>query len=84
MKHLQTFESFLNEGRVSFKGKTISDLYKVIKNKKSVMIFVNGSYYSIDDPNELKNDLESDLVYGYDKDGEEHELEVADIEFIEI
>ena len=35
MKHIHTFENFLNESlnerRVTFKGKTINDLYNIIK-----------------------------------------------------
>ena len=89
MKNLQTFEEFLNESilnekRISFRGKTTNDLYRIVKNDPNSMVFANGKHYSILDPSEMRNDLKNDSTYVYDKDGEEYEIKVSDIEFIEI
>ena len=89
MKHIQTFESFLNETlinerRVSFKGKRINDLYRIIKDDSNAMIFANGKHFSVGDIDELKNDLQSDTVYLYGDDGEEAEVKIQDIEFIDL
>ena len=84
MKHIQTYESFLNERRVPFKGKKTNDLYRIVKNDPDAMLFVNGKHYSIMDPEEMKNDLQSDSTSVYDEDGGEHEVKIEDIEFIEL
>ena len=88
MKNLHTFEEFLNESlnerRVSFKGKTTNDLYKIVKNDPDAIVFANGKHYSILDPEEMKNDLKNDSTFAYDEDGGEHEVKIEDIEFIEL
>jgi Cdc6-like AAA superfamily ATPase len=88
MKNLQTFEEFLNESlnerRVSFKGKTTNDLYKIVKTDPDATIFANGKHYSILDPEEMRNDLKNDSTFAYDEDGGEHEVKIKDIEFIEL
>ena len=88
MKNLQTFDEFLNENlnerRVSFKGKTTNDLYKIVKNDTDAIVFANGKHYSIIDPEEMKNDLKSDTTFVTDEDGEEFEVKIEDIEFVEL
>jgi hypothetical protein len=75
--------SRLNEGRrVTFKGRVTNDLYNLIKSDPDAMIFSDGKYYTVD-PEELRHDLKSDLIYGTDEDGEEYEIQIRDIEFIE-
>jgi len=72
----------LNERRVTFKGRVTNDLYNLIKNDPNAMIFSNGKYYAVD-PEEMRHDLRSDSIYGSDEDGEEYEIQIRDIEFIE-
>ncbi len=75
--------SRLNEGRrVTFKGRVTNDLYNLIKSDPYAMIFSDGKYYTVD-PEELRHDLKSDLIYGTDEDGEEYAIQIRDIEFIE-
>jgi hypothetical protein len=47
-------------------------------------VFVKGNLYSIADPEEMRSDLQNNMTYVYDKDGEEIEILVSDIEFIEM
>jgi hypothetical protein len=81
---LSSINENLNERRVSFKGKTTNDLYKIVKNDPDVIVFANGKHYSIIDPSEMKNDLKSDTTFVNDEDGEEFEVKIEDIEFIEL
>lgn len=74
----------LNERRVKFKGKTINDLYNIIKVSPDSLVFSDGIFYSIGDIEELRNDLKSKTIYLQTKDGDEVEKDVQDIEFIEI
>jgi hypothetical protein len=74
----------LNERRVKFKGKTINDLYNIIKVSPDSLVFSGGIFYSIGDIEELRNDLKSKTIYLQTKDGDEVEKDVQDIEFIEI
>jgi len=88
MKHIHTFESFLNESRInerriSFRGKTTNDLYRIVKNDPNSMVFANGKLYSVE-PENMRHDLKSPYILGGDEDGEEYEIAVSDIEFIEI
>lgn len=88
MKYIKTFEQFIaesvvNEKRITFRGKKVSDLYKLIKKAEDVQIFANNKEYAVFS-NELKDDLNSDSFFALDKDGEEYEIDVKDVEFIEI
>jgi len=86
--YVPNFEEFLNESlnerRVKFKGKTINDLYNIIKVSPNSLVFSDGIFYSIGDIEELRNDLKSKTIYLQTKDGDEVEKDVQDIEFIEI
>lgn len=88
MKNLNTFEEFLNESlnerRVTFKGRTVNDLYRIIKDSPDSLVFSDGIFYSIGDMEELRNDLKSETIYLLTKEGDEVEKDVQDIEFIEI
>lgn len=91
MKNLQTFEEFLNESslnekrerRISFKGNKTNQLYNIVKGAENSMIFANGKHYSVD-VEEMRHDLQNPTVIATDEDGEEFEIKVSDIEFIEI
>ena len=79
-----TYNNSLAEGaigRTSFKGKTAKDLEKAIKNPDP-LVFAKNTYYTIDMGNMAESPL-SKVVYGTDKNGKEHEINVSDIEFIE-
>lgn len=91
MKYIKTFEQFMddrgdsiNERRVSFHGKTVNDLYRIVKTNPDSEIIVNGKSYNIIDIDEMKNDLKNDTTFGIDEDGGEHEIRVKDIDYIEI
>jgi hypothetical protein len=88
MKNLHTFEEFMNESlnekRVSFKGKKTNDLYRIVKDNPDALVFANGKMYSIIDPEEMKADLQNDSTFVNDEDGEEFEIKIEDIEFIEL
>lgn len=88
MKYLKTFEQFINESsinerRVNFKGNKASDLYKIIKDVDSVEVFVKGKHYGIES-DDIKHSLNDTIVFGFDKDGAEHEVKIKDIEFVEL
>ncbi len=83
-KTITVIEDGMNEKRISFRGKTTNDLYKIIKNDPGSMVFANGNHYSILDPEEMRHDLKNDSTFVYDEDGGEHEIKVSDIEFLEI
>ena len=87
MKNLQSFDEFLNENltenRIDFNGKTASDLYQIVKDDEFPLIFANNTYYSIEE-SELSDDLTSDSVICITKDGEESNVLVSDIEFVEL
>lgn len=72
----------LEEGRKPFKGKKVNDLYRIIKNESYPMIFANGMTLSVE-PDDLRSDLQNTSVIATDSDGEEIEVQVSDIEFIE-
>ena len=73
---IPNFNEYLNEKRISFKGKSVNDLYRIVKTSSNAMVFANGNYYSILDPDEMRNDLRSDSTYLTDKDGEEFEIKL--------
>lgn len=74
----------LKERRIPFKGKSVNQLYNIVKNEPNVLVFANGQEYSLLDTDEMKNDLNNTITYGYTKDGDEVELKVSDIEFITV
>ena len=95
MKYIKTFEQYnedsddsieLSEGikRVTFKGKTVKDLYNKIKSEDEVTLHANGKEYSINEIDELKKNLHDSRVIVNDEDGEEYTINVDDIEFINI
>ena len=69
--------------RIGFKGTTSNDVYRIIQGDENVMIFANGKHYGVDSE-EMRHDLQSSVVIGYDEDGGEHDIRVAVIEFIEM
>jgi hypothetical protein len=74
----------LTERRVGFNGKKVNQLYSIVKDEDTVLVFANGQYYSILDPEEMRNDLQNTETYVYTKDGDEVKIAVSDIEFLEI
>jgi len=73
----------VNEGRVTFKGKDASDLLKSSKGK-DIMVFVNNNLYSITQDLLSEEPRASKSIYGLDSDGEEKEIVIRNIEFIEM
>jgi hypothetical protein len=73
----------MQERRIPFKGKTTNDLYKIVKADANAMVFANGNHYSVDAEN-MRNDLRNPSIIVTDEDGEEFEIKVSDIEFIEL
>jgi len=73
----------LKEGRVSFNGTKADQLYRIVKDNENAMVFARGKHYGVD-AEDMLNDLQSLIIYGLDEDGGEHEINVADIEFIEL
>jgi len=95
MKYIKTFEQFLNnnsndnmsEGikKIKFKGKKVNDLYRIIKDNDTVMVILDkGKEYSIDDIDEIRNDLNASTIFCSDEDGKEVEINISDIQSIEI
>ena len=76
-------ESKLQERRIPFKGKTTNDLYNIVKADANAMVFANGNRYSVD-AEDMRNDLRNPSIIVTDEDGEEFEIKVSDIEFIEL
>lgn len=76
-------ESKLQERRIPFKGKTTNDLYNIVKADANAMVFANGNHYSVD-AEDMRNDLRNPSIIVTDEDGEEFEIKVSDIEFIEL
>lgn len=74
----------LKEGRrVSFKGTKVNQLYNIVKDEWNPMVFVNGKLYAVE-PENMRHDLQDTYVLGVDEDGEEYDIDVSDIEFIEL
>jgi len=96
MKYIKTFEQYMDDDsddnmsegvkRIKFKGKKVNDLYNILKptDNDDAMIFANHKEYSINDMDELRNDLHATTIFVNDEDGAEHEIKVSDIEFVEI
>ena len=83
-KRLMERAGLLKEGRrVTFKGTIVNQLYNIIKSDSNPMIFADGKPYSID-AESMRNDLQNHVVMGTGEDGEEAEINVADIEFVEL
>lgn len=83
-KTLMKRAGLLKEGqRISFKGTKTNQLYNIVKDEENAMIFANGKHYGVD-AEDMRNDLQNPVVIGMDEDGGEHEINVADIEFIEL
>lgn len=88
MKSIKTFEEFINENkinerRIPFKGTKTNQLYRIIKDVENATIFANNKNYTID-AESMRNDLQNSVVIAMDDDGEEFDVNVKDIEFIEI
>jgi len=54
MKNILSFDEFVNESkrevnekRISFRGKTTNDLYRIVKNDPGSMVFANGNLFYI-------------------------------------
>jgi len=75
----------LNESK-SLRGKTMKDLYKMIKGNEYAQILVNGSWYGIDVKHMDDQGWEpgDDFVYATDPDGEEHEIQLDQIETVNV
>jgi len=83
-KNERVVKSNISERRVKFAGKTVNDLYKLVKNNPGALIFSNGKLYSIENIKDMQSNLKSDVTYGYMDNGGEREIKIKDIEFIEL
>ena len=54
-----------------------------MKDDGDALIFANGQHYGIN-VEDMRNDLQNPTIIAIDDDGGEHEVDVADIEFIEL
>jgi len=82
-KTLMRRAGLLKEGRITFNGTKADQLYRIIKDDENAMVFANGKQYGVD-AEEMRHDLQNPVIIGYDEDGGEHDIRVADIEFIEL
>lgn len=82
-QRLQELAGIIREGRVPFKGTKTDQLYRIVKDEWNAMIFANGKLYAVD-PENMRNDLQNPVVIAVDEDGEEFDINVSDIEFIEL
>ena len=69
--------------RIEFRGNNSGDLFDAVKGMKNPQFFVNGKFYNIYDVTDLKQDSYFRYAYLMDEDGEEHEIKISDIEFVE-
>jgi len=74
----------LKEGqRIAFKGNKTDQLYRLVKDEENATVFANGKHYGVN-AEDMRNDLQNPVIIGMDEDGEEHDINVSDIEFIEL
>lgn len=83
-KGMRIAKATLNESEKAFKGRTMKDLYKMIKDAETAMILANGAEYAIDVAylDSQGWDAKDDFVYATDPDGEEHEIQLDQIETV--
>ena len=77
----------LKEGqRIPFKGTKVDQLYNIVRGDGTgdweLMVFAKGKHYVIS-TEEMRSNLQNPVINGTDEDGGEHDIRVADIEFIE-
>lgn len=84
MKSLLKESGLIQERRIQFTGITANQLLNTIKpiEKEEFLIFANNKYYSID-VDEIRHDPDQPTIFGLDDNGNEKEIKVKDIEFIE-
>lgn len=92
--YIKTLEQFSNiesneivEGikNIVFKGKKVNDLYRIVKDEDDITIKTNdGKEYTIDDTDELRNDLQATTVTVTDDDDEDYILNISDIKIVQI
>ena len=83
-KTLMRRAGLLKEGqKITFKGTKTDQLYRIVKDEWSPMIIANGKQYAVD-AEVMRSDLQNPVVIAVDDDGEEHEINVSDIEFIQL
>jgi hypothetical protein len=83
-KTLMRRAGLLKEGqRITFNGTKTDQLYNIVKDEENAMIFANGKHYGVD-AEMMRSDLQNPVVIAMDEDGEEYDINVSDIEFIEL
>jgi len=70
-------------GRILFNGTKTNQLYRIVKDFPNSLIFANGEHYSID-VEDMRENLKEPIIIGMNKDGEEFEIYVEYVEFIEL
>jgi hypothetical protein len=69
--------------RILFNGTKTNQLYRIVKDFPNSLIFVHGEHYGID-AEDMRENLKEPIIIGMNKDGEEFEIYVEYVEFIEL
>jgi len=69
--------------RILFNGTKTNQLYRIVKDFPNSLIFANGEHYGID-VEDMRENLKEPIIIGMNKDGEEFEIYVEYVEFIEL
>ena len=70
-------------GRILFNGTKTNQLYRIVKDFPNSIIFANGKHYGIDVVDMRENPKEP-IIIAMDQDGEEFEIYVECVEFIDL
>jgi len=70
-------------GRILFNGTKTNQLYRIVKDFPNSIIFANGKHYGID-VEDMRENPKEPIIIAMDQDGEEFEIYVECVEFIDL
>lgn len=80
MNKIKRYDQFMNESTIPFSGSTVADLAKALAQDSEALICAGDmTYMATDDIGDPSNTV----AVLFDEDGNEHNVEISSIEYLE-